>query len=448
MSENKNRRGKNICFCICLFVVTLSFGSVCYAKEKENDFDKELYAKAAVLMDGTSQRVLYGKNEREPLAMASTTKIMTCITILEQADLNENLTVSSYAASMPKVKLYLKKGENYRVEDLLYSLMLESHNDSAVALAEHVGKKYVDELREKEEKEFTVSESHQAVAAFAKLMNDKAKQLGCSDTYFITPNGLDATEEKTDINGEVLIKKHQTTARDLAIIMSYCIERAEKKEEFLRITSERTHSFFANARSFTCQNHNLFLDMMPGALSGKTGFTNQAGYCYVGALKQNGKLFIVTLLACGWPNNKGYKWKDTKALMEYGLSHFFLQNVRADEILIGNEQLPTVVVKEGQTKDIGQKFILRPRIALRDKGVKEENVLIREDEKITKKIFIKKEIQAPVESDEILGKVEYYLDDQVYMTENIVAGSNIGKIDCKWCLEKVFGIYLMGKKYL
>ena len=105
--------------------------------------DISLYATAAVLIDADSGRVLYGKNENTPMAMASTTKIMTCIQVLEHASLDDVLTVSSYAAGMPQVKLNIRKGEEYTVRDLLYSLMLESHNDSAVALAEHVGSQFL-----------------------------------------------------------------------------------------------------------------------------------------------------------------------------------------------------------------------------------------------------------------------------------------------------------------
>ena len=132
----------------------------------------QLYATAAVLMDADSGRVLYGKNQDAVMAMASTTQIMTCILVLENAAPEDKLTVSAYAASMPKVKLYIQKGEQYAVGDLLYSLMLESHNDSAAALAEYIGKQYLpQELREKDTAEYTVEESRQAMAAFASLMS-------------------------------------------------------------------------------------------------------------------------------------------------------------------------------------------------------------------------------------------------------------------------------------
>ena len=154
-----------------------------------------LNSRSAVLMDADTGRVLYGKNETEDLPMASTTKIMTCILALENAGPETEVLVSDRAASMPEVKLHIKKGEKYRMEDLLYSLMLESHNDSAVAIAEAVAG---------------------SVEKFADMMNRKAVELGCGDTCFVTPNGLDAEDPESG-------KIHSTTAEDLARILRYCI---------------------------------------------------------------------------------------------------------------------------------------------------------------------------------------------------------------------------------
>lgn len=220
-----------------------------------------LHAKAAVLMDADSGRVLYDKNGEEALPMASTTKIMTLILTLECADLEDVVEVSSYAASMPEVKLHIRQGEKYRLKDLLYSLMLESHNDSAVAIAEHVGG---------------------CVEAFADMMNEKARQIGCENTCFVTPNGLDATAEYTMEDGSKVTKEHTTTATDLARILSYCITRSPKREQFLEITRTPAYAFgdIDHKRNFRCNNHNAFLTMMDGALTGKTGFTGKAGYCY------------------------------------------------------------------------------------------------------------------------------------------------------------------------
>ena len=213
------------------------------AKEQDPAADISLYATAAVLLDADSGRVLYGKNQDAPMAMASTTKIMTCIQVLEHASLDETLTVSAYAASMPQVKLNIRKGEEYTVRDLLYSLMLESHNDSAVALAEHVGRQFLSqELKDKPADEYTAAESRQAVAEFAGLMNGKAAQLGCENTWFITPNGLDATEEVTLSDGQTVQKEHCTTAAELARIMAYCIKESPNSGDFLAITQTPDYS--------------------------------------------------------------------------------------------------------------------------------------------------------------------------------------------------------------
>ena len=129
-------------------------------------------------------------------------------------------------------------------------------------------------------------------------MNSKAEELGCTSTYFITPNGLDARDE----NGI-----HHTTAKDLARIMKYCITESPAKEQFLEITRTDSYSFSDcnGDRTYTCTNHNAFLKMMDGALTGKTGFTADAGYCYVGALKtMTGHLLWHFLPAAG-PTIKG-----------------------------------------------------------------------------------------------------------------------------------------------
>lgn len=331
--------------------------------------DIALYATAAVLMDADSGRVLFGRNEDTPMAMASTTKILTCIIVLENASPEETVSVSAYAASMPKVKLYVNKGEQYTVGDLLYSLMLESHNDSAVVLAEHVGHKLLEGgLAEKPVEEHTVEESKKAVSAFAGLMNEKAVELGCKDSWFITPNGLDATQEFTLSDGTVIQKEHCTTAAELALIMSYCIGGSPESETFLKITRAANHSFSANGRSYSCVNHNAFLGMMDGALSGKTGFTNKAGYCYVGSLRRDGRTFVVALLACGWPNNKGYKWSDTRKLMQYGVDNYFYRSFLEEGTAFDESLLKPVPVLNGQTDVLGGTAYAHIAIAEEDSG--------------------------------------------------------------------------------
>lgn len=416
------------------------------SETEENDATKEqlqLYATSAVLMDADTGRVLYGKAENEPLAMASTTKIMTCILVLENVeDLTEKVKVSSYASSMPKVKLYIKEGEEYPVRELLFSLMLESHNDSAVALAEYVGKQYLsEELKNKDTAEFTREESKQAVAAFAKLMNEKAAELGCEDTWFITPNGLDATETVTLEDGTTEERAHHTTAAELAKIMSYCIQESPKRDVFLEITGTPSYSFVENGRSFTCNNHNAFLSMMDGALSGKTGFTNKAGYCYVGALERDDRTFVVALLACGWPNNKTYKWSDTRELMEYGMEHYFKRSLTGGKEQIYEKNMKPILVDGGRTDTLGEKAYVEVRKKEGGRGM--EELLLREEEEITVKMDLKRKLDAPVKEGTVVGNIYYALDGVIYRIEDIVTAGSVEKISPGWCVEQILQRYLL-----
>lgn len=399
-----------------IFAFALFFCVQCHAGEtmqKSKDTENSpgtLYARSAVLMDGSSGRVLYEKNGEEFLANASTTKILTCILALENAELTEVVKVSSYAASMPDVQLHIREGEQYYLKDLLYSLMLESHNDVAVAVAEHI------------------SGSQEE---FAKLMNEKAKEIGCKNTTFLTPNGLDATG-KIEKQNEIEEKSHGTTASDLALMMRYCIKVSPKKEAFLQITQTPSYSFqnIAGNRNFTCRNHNAFLNMMEGVISGKTGFTSKAGYCYVGALEQNGECYIVALLACGWPGNKNYKWSDCRKMMEYGLKEYELYQL--EDLEKNFEKELETEVKDAKRQDLGE----NKRIVLKRKKNEIQQVLLKQGEKIEVKVK-KRVLAAPVETGEKAGELEYYIEGEKWLKEELYCGEKIEKIDFWWCLTKI-----------
>lgn len=377
----------------------------CYGKEKEEKIGN-LYANAAILMDGDSGRVLYEKNGQEFMANASTTKIMTCILALENGNMEDVVTVSSYAASMPDVQLHIKEGEQYRLGDLLYSLMLESHNDVAVAVAEHVAG---------------------SCEEFSKLMNQKAKEIGCKNTLFITPNGLDAAV--VDKAGEIG-NFHGTTAEDLAMIMRYCVEISPMKEKFIGITSTPSYSFgdMSGARSFFCNNHNSLFNIMDGVISGKTGFTSKAGYCYVGAVEQEGKTYIVALLACGWPGNKNYKWRDCETLIAYGVSEFELVNLEARREKLRQEM--RVQVGNAKRSDIKEQVWVNMVSKTKDF----ETVLLRGDEELTVKI-VKKELEAPVKEGEKIGECLFYINGECWKKEPLYSKNKIEKIDLLCCLK-------------
>lgn len=347
--------------------------------EVKKEEDLQLYAQAAVLMDADSGRVLYGKNEKDVLPMASTTKIMTCILALEYGNPDDIVEASAYAASMPKVKLCVRQGERYRMGDLLYSLMLESHNDSAVVIAEAVGG---------------------SVEEFASMMNQKARDIGCYDTYFITPNGLDAVVNDSG-------KVHSTTAEDLAKIMAYCVTDSPAKEQFLEITQTMSYDFTdaEGSRSFHCSNHNAFLSMMKEAISGKTGFTNSAGYCYVGAVESEGRIFTVALLACGWPNNKGYKWSDMKKLVTYGMERYEYRDIYEQQ------KVRDIRVDNGVNVESGAPY-KEAYVAVRidDRGEQSIPYLLCEDDEVEVRVQMSDVLRAPVAEHEEVGTVCYYLN--------------------------------------
>ena len=361
----------------------------------------ELHALSAVLMDGDSGRVLYEKDGKTPLANASTTKVLTCIVALESSPGDDYVQVSQNAASQPEVRLGLQKGEQYYLEDLLYSLMLKSHNDTAVAIAEHCGG---------------------TVEGFARMLNRKAKQIGCKDTYFITPNGLDAQDE----NG-----KHHTTAEDLALIMRYAI----KNKTFLHISQTRDYTFseITGKRTFSVHNANALLDMMDGVLAGKTGYTSQAGYCYVCAWEEEGKTFVVSLLGCGWPNHKTYKWSDTKKLLSYGAYNYdyetYWQEPHTSKILVtdGVENM----------QNIGEKVYLRGKCSVTSED-REKEILLKKGEAVTCKTEIPQKESTPVLKGEKLGRIAYYLDGKLIASYPVYAERSVEKISFKWYTEKVF----------
>ncbi len=351
-----------------------------------NEEPSELYAQSAVLIDGESGRVLFSKNGTEPMANASTTKIMTCILALEYGTMTDVVTVSANAAAQPKVHLGVSEGDQFILQDLLYSLMLESHNDSAVMIAEHIAG---------------------SVEEFTAMMNQKAIEIGCTDTYFITPNGLDATDEYSF---------HHTTANDLVLIMRYCINESYKNQEFLEITGTSSYYFqnVSQTSSYSCTNHNSLLTMMPEAISGKTGYTNDAGYCYVGAIESEGRSYIVALLACGWPSNSTYKWSDAKTLFQYGMDEYDLY-----ELDTGSNDTTTLymdVQLEGEELE---------EIPLKIESSESISFLKKEEENVTITYEYPTYIEGEIEEGTLVGTIRYSLDDTVWKVDGIYAAKSL-----------------------
>jgi len=257
----------------------------------------QVVAQGAVLIDGETGRILWGKEEEKPLTMASTTKIMTAILILEDCNLSEKVVIGENPPKAPEVNMNLKKGECLSVNDLLYGLLLKSYNDTAIALAEH---------------------HSGSVSNFCERMTKRAKEIGAKDTVFSSPNGLD---------GGFSLEKHHSTAYDMALLGRYALQ-VPHFQEICQSPSKAILRGQKGETSFTVQNSNRFLQSYEGALGMKTGYTNKAGNCFVGAAKRNDVTLVTTVLASGWgARGKEQKWKDTKALMDYGFSQFAKRKV-------------------------------------------------------------------------------------------------------------------------
>ena len=376
--------------------------------------DNDLYALSACLMDADSGRVLYGKNDDEVRAMASTTKIMTLIIALEYGNAEDTVTISPYAASMPDVQLNVRAGEQYRLGDLCYAMMLESYNDIAAAIAEHIGMAYADiDINDTEKR--SIDDSRKCVSAFAGLMNDKARELGCENTYFITPNGLDAEDE----NG-----KHSTTARELALIAAYAV----KKDDFNVITGTKQYSFceINGKRNCNVYNKDAFLNQMSGAFGIKTGFTGNAGYCFVGALKSDGRTFISVVLGSGWPSARTYKWKDTRKLMEYGINNFFEQ-----KIFTTVEEYKSVEVTDGIGDSVGTRI----------EG--ELSMLISSSDEVKVVYELEDSVKAPVYEDDELGKAIVYVNGERVAIFPITASGDVKQVGFNWFLKELMKAFCL-----
>lgn len=368
---------------------------VCYAKED----DLNLYSKSYAVIDGDNGRVLFEKNGKDSMANASTTKILTCIVALENIDQNTMVTPSKNAINQPRVRLGLKEKTKYRIKDMLYGLMLESFNDCAVVIAEAVSGN-VDE--------------------FSKLMNSKAKEIGCENTYFITPNGLDKENED---------EFHHTTAVDLCRIMKYCCWDSPYSSQFLEITQTTSY----NLEGKTFNNHNRLLNKLNKIISGKTGYTSKAGYCYVAAFEgKDGRRLCISLLGCGWPNHSGYKWKDCSKIVDFCNSSYFMKRIGAVSI---HKKLE---VKNGYKDEFKLSKNRESEYVSINCERLTKKVLIAKNEKVEAVLLLKDKYYAPISRVKSLGTVEYSINNDIIAVGNIYAENDIKLIKFKLFFKQFF----------
>ena len=291
-----------IVFVLCIFLFTTTAHADIDSSE-EIDFNKikqeiietssnatdipNINSRAAIVIDRNSKAILYGKSETEQRKMASTTKIMTAIVVLENANLSDIVTISKKAANTGGSVLGIKTGDKISVCDLLYGLLLVSGNDTAVALAEHVGG---------------------SVEGFADMMNKKAAELGLTNTHYVTPHGLD------DDN-------HYTTAYELAILTDYALNN----KTFYNYVATKSYTININGYPKTLRNTNELLGNLDGVYGVKTGFTNGANRCLVTSCKR-GNLDIICIVLGA--DSKKFRTQDSIKLIEYCFSNYEVINLK------------------------------------------------------------------------------------------------------------------------
>lgn len=390
---------KKIFYSILIFLlILLNFSTVCADDvDNEVDFEDTIEVTASnvselpktnsrryIVYDRISKSMIIGKNEDVKSAMASTTKIMTTIVILEKADLNEKVTVSAKAGGTGGSRLGLKRGDKASVRDLLYGLMLRSGNDAAVALAEHVGG---------------------SVKGFAKLMNEKAIELGLTNTHFVTPHGLD------DAN-------HYTTALELAKLTDYAMDN----ETFAKIVGTKSTTIYINNQSRQINNTNELLCVLNGVVGVKTGFTNNAGRCLVTETKRNNMDIITIVLGA---DTKKDRTKDSVNLIEYTFSKYKMYNLE--------EQ---IIEEFNKWKNINEKRILiikgktsNPKLALG--AIEKATIPICDNDKIEYSINALTEIEAPVEQWNVMGTLTVKINGEILENIDIVNVNEVQKRDWK-----------------
>lgn len=351
--------------------------------------EPKVNAISAVVVDGDTGRILWGKNENKPMAMASTTKIMTALVALENCDITKETTVSKNATLASPVKMHLAVGEKLTIKQLLYAMMLQSYNDSAVAVAEAVGG---------------------SVEKFCTMMNEKAKEIGCSDTVFETPNGLDKGN-------------HHSTAEDMSKIGVYAL----KNQNLMKIMNTRDYTFKSSKTTYSFVNKDRLLSEYEGAIGMKTGFTGKAGHCFVGAANRGDITLVSVVLASGWGTaGKSRKWIDTKALLNYGFN-----NYKKYSIINGSEKMNISIDKA--EKEIAEL-----------KYEDSVDLLLSENEKANLKIEneLPENITAPINYGDSVGIGKIYTGNTLLKTVKIISAENIEKIGVEYNIKKLINQWL------
>lgn len=335
-------------------------------------------AKSAILTEMETGRVLYEKNAHQALPMASTTKVMTALLALEKGTLSDPVTASRNAFGVPGTSIYLAEGETLTLDEMLLGLMLQSGNDAAVAIAEHIAGD---------------------VDTFCRMMTRRAEEMGCENTLFSTPHGLPAAN-------------HHTTASDLALITRTALQHPD----FRRIVATKTASipWAGHPYNRVLNNKNKLLSSYEGALGVKTGYTRAAGRCLVFAAERNGMTVVGCVL------NDPDWFRDAAQIMDDAFAHFSMVTMLEE-----NESAGLVPVENGEKEHV---------------SVYTKNALkapVKQGTLPTVETVLPSVLPAPVEQGMQVGEAVLFDEGQALARVPLYAGESVAKISFRFHLRRI-----------
>lgn len=328
----------------------------------------EISARAAIVIDGVTGQVLWGRNIHQRLPQASTTKMMTGIVALEHGKLSDMVIVSKRSADIAGSSIYLEPGEKLTFEQLLHGVLLNSGNDASNAVAEYVSG---------------------STERFVDLMNAKAKELGLQNTRYSNPHGLPDDH-------------HYSSAYDLAMAARYALANPE----FARIAATKTYEAPGNGRieRRVLVNHNKLLRYFPGAWGGKTGYTSVAGRCFVGSAKRDGRYVIEAIL------DAPKMWEDAEALLNHGLDDF-----KSQAIAKAGTSVAMAPVHGGRQREVAAILSQDVSITLGPDG----------KAPVTTAFELSKDVSAPVTLGQTIGQFHVKQGDKVIASFPLTAAHEV-----------------------
>ena len=365
------------------------------SKTDDTLLPSSINSRSCIVFDRNSYMILYGKNENSQVKMASTTKIMTAIIVIENGNLKDTVEVSKKAASTGGSRLGLKAGDKITVHDLLYGLMLVSGNDAAVCLAEHVGGD---------------------IEGFANLMNKKASELSLTNTHYESPHGLDSDG-------------HYTTAYELAVLSDYAL----KNGTFSKIVATKSYTVTINGYPKNLSNTNELLGNLNGIYGIKTGFTNGANRCLVTACKRNDMDIICVVLGA---DTKKFRTQDSIKLIEFAFKNYTYINAndianKAFENWKKDNIENIYIDKSSSLPELSLNLLENPIISINKNSANN----------IDSYISIYPDLEAPINSNTILGTLTLTSENEEIVTLNIITSSYIKKKDISYYLNFFFTNY-------